>query len=90
VRNKRKTGIALVNDEVINQQTFRHTKRYRFRRSPPSTDRIIIRTLLEWLPQVLKNGVFFVRAEAIDDKELPAQVQCFSLHCGGGKRSLKA
>src|ERR1041385_3245463 len=39
------------------------------------------RGLFEQLPQILKHDVFFVRARAIGDKELLAQVQCFSLHC---------
>src|SRR5438132_5308369 len=41
--------------------------------------------LFEQLPQILKYGVFFVRARAIGDKELLAQVQCLSLHCSGTK-----
>jgi hypothetical protein len=32
-----------------------------------------------------KHVLFFVRARAISDKELPAQVQCLSLHCSGTK-----
>ena len=41
--------------------------------------------LFEQLPQILKHGVFFVRARAVGEKELLAQVQCFSLHCSGIK-----
>src|SRR5437762_1126693 len=41
--------------------------------------------LFEQLPQILKHGVFFVRARAIGEKELLAQVQCLSLHCSGIK-----
>src|SRR6266498_5258635 len=41
--------------------------------------------LFEQLPQILKHGLFFVRARAIGDKELLAQVQCLSLHCSGTK-----
>src|SRR5438067_13169023 len=41
--------------------------------------------LFEQLPQILKHGVFFVRARAISDKELLAQVQRLSLHCSGTK-----
>jgi hypothetical protein len=44
-----------------------------------------ITTLFEQLLQILKHGLFFVRARAIGDKELLAQVQCLSLHCGGTK-----
>jgi hypothetical protein len=44
-----------------------------------------IRNLFEQLPQILKHGVFFVRARAISDKELLAQIQCLSLHCRGIK-----
>src|SRR6266550_4524798 len=44
-----------------------------------------IRNLFEQLPQILKHGVFFVRARAIGEKELLAQVQCLSLHCRGTK-----
>jgi hypothetical protein len=33
----------------------------------------------------LKHGVFFVRARAIGEGELLAQVQCLSLHCSGTK-----
>ena len=44
-----------------------------------------IRNLFEQLPQILKHGVFFVRARAIGEKELLAQVQCLSLHCSGTK-----
>src|SRR5947207_15525534 len=36
--------------------------------------------LFEQLPQILKHGVFFLRARAIDEKELLAQVQGLSLH----------
>jgi hypothetical protein len=39
--------------------------------------------LFEQRPQILKHGVFFVRARAIGDKEFLAQVQCFSFHCSG-------
>ena len=41
--------------------------------------------LFEQIFQILKHGVFFVRARAISDKELLAQVQCFSLHYSGIK-----
>ena len=41
--------------------------------------------LFEQLPQILKHGVFFVRARAISDKELLAQVQCLSLRCSDTK-----
>src|SRR6266498_5571237 len=41
--------------------------------------------LFEQLPQILKHGVFFVRARAIGKKELLAQLQCLSLHCSGIK-----
>src|SRR5438067_3184506 len=41
--------------------------------------------LFEQFLQILKHGVFFVRARAIIDKELLAQVQCLSLHCSGTK-----
>src|SRR5205823_12733146 len=41
--------------------------------------------LFEQLPQILKHGVFFVRARAIGEKELLEQVQCLSLHCSGTK-----
>src|SRR5438552_14322554 len=41
--------------------------------------------LFEQLPQILKHDVFFVRARAIGEKELLAQIQCLSLHCGGIK-----
>src|SRR6516225_11265294 len=41
--------------------------------------------LFEQLPQILKDGVFFVRARAIGDKELLAQVQRSSLHSSGTK-----
>ena len=37
--------------------------------------------LFEQLPQILKHGVFFLRARAIGEKELLAQVQCLSLYC---------
>src|SRR5262249_6764038 len=37
--------------------------------------------LFEQLPQILKHFVFFVRARAISEKELLAQVQCFPFHC---------
>jgi hypothetical protein len=53
-------------------------------RALPGT-RITIRNLFEQLPQILKHGVFFVRARAISEKELLAQVQCLSLHCSGTK-----
>src|SRR5256884_3492931 len=46
---------------------------------------ITLRDLFEQLPQILKHGVLFVRARAIGDKELLAQVQCLSLHCRGTK-----
>src|SRR5256884_9966118 len=46
---------------------------------------ITLRDLFEQLPQILKHGVLFVRARAIGDKELLAQVQCLSLHCSGTK-----
>src|SRR5882724_3215450 len=46
---------------------------------------ITLRDLFEQLPQILKHGVFFVRARAISEKELLAQVQCLSLHCSGTK-----
>jgi hypothetical protein len=45
----------------------------------------IIRNLFEELFQVLKHNVFFVRAHAISEKELLAQVQCSSFHCRGIK-----
>src|SRR5438552_5368606 len=41
--------------------------------------------LFEQLSQILQHGVFFVRAHAIGEKELLAQVQCLSLHCSGIK-----
>src|ERR1700747_3343228 len=44
-----------------------------------------MRLLFEQRPQILKYGVFFVRARAISEKELLAQVQCLSLHCSGTK-----
>src|SRR6266550_1816198 len=44
-----------------------------------------IRNLFEQLRQILKHGVFFVRASAIGEKELLAQVQCLSLHFSGTK-----
>jgi hypothetical protein len=44
-----------------------------------------IQSLFEQLPQILKHGVFFVRARAIGEKELLAQVQCSSLHSHGTK-----
>src|SRR5207248_11546156 len=43
------------------------------------------KALFEQLPQILKHGVFFVRARAISEKELLAQVQRLSLHCSGTK-----
>ena len=46
---------------------------------------IFLINLFEQLPQILKHGVFFVRARAIGDKELLAQVQCLSLHYSGTK-----
>ena len=46
---------------------------------------IFLTKLFEQLPQILEHGVFFVRARAIGDKELLAQVQCLSLHCRGTK-----
>ena len=39
--------------------------------------------LFEQLLQILKHGVFFLRARAIGEKELLDQVQCLSLRCGG-------
>ena len=45
----------------------------------------IYQNLFEQLPQILKHGVFFLRARAIGEKELLAQVQCLSLHCSGTK-----
>ena len=35
--------------------------------------------------QILKHGVFFVRARAIGEEELLAQAQCLSFHCSGIK-----
>src|SRR5207248_10777417 len=52
---------------------------------PASAAGVAVRSLVEQLPQILKHGVFFVRARAIGDKELLAQVQCLSLHCSGAK-----
>src|SRR5438067_1434608 len=43
------------------------------------------RNLFEQRPQILKHGVFFVRARALGKKELLAQVQCLSLHYRGIK-----
>src|SRR5438094_6111393 len=53
-------------------------------RALPGT-RITIRNLFEQLLQILKHDVFFVRARAIGEKELLAQVQCLSLHSSGIK-----
>src|SRR5438067_10653751 len=41
--------------------------------------------LFEQFLQILKHGVFFVRARAISEKEFLAQVQCLSLHCSSTK-----
>ena len=57
----------------------------RISRSAASAAGITIWNLFEQLPQILKHGVFFVRARAIGEKELLAQVQCLSLHCRGTK-----
>ena len=43
------------------------------------------RNLFEQLSQILKHGVFFLRARAISEKELLAQVQCLPLHSRGTK-----
>ena len=43
------------------------------------------KNLFEQLSQILKHGVFFLRARAIREKELLAQVQCLSLRCWGTK-----
>src|SRR6516162_1350600 len=55
----------------------------RQRRMLPRTCRF--GTLFEQLPQILKHGVFFVRARAIGDKELLARVQRSSVHSRGIK-----
>jgi hypothetical protein len=41
--------------------------------------------LFEQLSQILKHGVFFVRARAVGDKELLAQAQCLSFRSSGTK-----
>jgi hypothetical protein len=66
-------------------RTFRRLHNQRPALKPGFNGRNSHLNLFEELPQILKDGVFFVRARAIGDKELLAQVQCLSLHCIGTK-----